>query len=214
VQRELLVSTDPAAEAARLIVGTQPRTWALAGGSTPRGLYERLVNADLPWPEIECFFGDERCVPPDHPASNYRMAREALLDRVPTSVHRMPGETCDAEAYERVLHDRLGDRPRLDLVLLGLGDDGHTASLFPGDAALEERTRLVARVERPDFSRLTMTLPLLSAARIALFLVVGDSKREALAQLLADADIPASRVAADRVIVVADHAAAGDAARA
>jgi len=206
---QLLVGEDPAAEAERLIVGLQPRTWALAGGSTPRALYERLAGADLPWSDIECFFGDERCVPPDDPASNYRMAHEALLAHVPATAHRMRGEDCDAEAYERVLRERLGERPRFDLVLLGLGEDGHTASLFPGDPALEERERLVRRVEGPDVARLTLTLPVLSAARVALFLVAGASKREALARLIEGADIPASRVAAERVIVVADPAAAG-----
>jgi len=206
---ELLVSVEPAAEAERLILELRPRTWALAGGSTPRGLYERLVRADLPWPEIECFFGDERCVPPEHPASNFHMAQEALLAHVPATVHAMPGETCDAEAYERLLRDRLGDAARFDLALLGLGEDGHTASLFPGDPALEERERLVVRVERPDFPRLTVTYPVLDAARVALFLVVGASKREALTHLLEGGDIPAARVASERVLVVADPAAAG-----
>lgn len=207
--RELIVSDDPATEAARLIRELSPRSMALAGGSTPRALYERLGAADLDWANVDCFFGDERCVPPDHPDSNYRMALEALLSRVPARVHRMPSEACDAAAYEEVLRAELGDAPVLDLALLGLGEDGHTASLFPGDAALEERERLVARVERPDHPRLTLTLPVLSAARVAIFLVAGASKRDALASLMADGAIPAARVAAARVVVVADTAAAG-----
>ena len=99
--------------------------------------------------------------------------------------------------------------PRLDLALLGMGADGHTASLFPGDAALEERERLVVRVSRPDHQRLTLTLPVLSAAKVALFLVSGADKREALSRVLAGEDLPAARVTAERVLFVADREAAG-----
>ena len=156
------------------------------------------------------FFGDERCVPPDHPDSNYRMAYEALLSHVQARVHRMPGETCDAAAYEEELTRVFGPGlPEFDLVLLGLGEDGHTASLFPGDPALDITDRRVVRVERPDHPRLTLTLPVLSAAKVVMFLVSGESKREALGRLLAGADIPAARVRARQVIVIADEAAAG-----
>ncbi|MSP21731.1 MAG: 6-phosphogluconolactonase [Dehalococcoidia bacterium] len=203
--RPQLIVTDNWVEAAlAVIIEARPRTWALAGGSTPRQLYERLATVDLPWADIEVFFGDERCVPPGDPASNYRMAHEALLRHVPATTHRMPGETADAAAYEAVLRARLGVQPALDLVLLGLGEDGHTASLFPGDSALEERTRLVARVHRPDVDRLTLTLPVLSASKRALFLVTGATKREALRALLNGGPIPAARVHAKRVVVVAD----------
>lgn len=210
MKRELIVAEEIAEEAARRIVALQPRTIVLAGGSTPRRLYERLVTCDLPWHEIDVFFSDERCVPPDHPASNYGMAAAALLDHVPARVHRMPSERCDPEAYEAALTRVFGPGlPTFDLVLLGLGEDGHTASLFPGHPALEERTKCVVRVERPDVPRLTLALPVLSAAKVALFLVEGARKREALRRLLADEAIPAAQVRARRVVVIADKAAAG-----
>jgi 6-phosphogluconolactonase len=213
--RELVVVEDVAAAAAERVLALRPRTVALAGGSTPRALYERLATAELPWTSMSLWFGDERCVPPDHPDSNYRMAHEALLAHVPAEAHRMRGEDCDAPGYERELCEAFGangsvgsEMPRFDLVLLGLGADGHTASLFPGDAALEERERLVVRVERPDHARLTLTLPVLSAAAEALFLVTGAEKREALRALIeGDPTIPAARVLAERVVVLADREA-------
>ncbi len=208
-ERELLVVEDLPSAGLGLFTSLEPRTLALAGGSTPRALYQALAEVDYPWSEVDVFFGDERCVPPDHPDSNFRMAHRALLSKVAARVHRMPAESCDPIAYERELAGALGPgAPTLDLVLLGLGDDGHTASLFPGDPALEERDRLVARVERPDHPRLTLTLPVLSAARVAAFLVSGESKREALTRLVEGRDIPAARVAAGRVVILADRAAA------
>ncbi|MEX2159713.1 MAG: 6-phosphogluconolactonase [Dehalococcoidia bacterium] len=201
---------DLAREGAALFLAVRPRTVALAGGATPRRLYERLAQLDHPWGETDVCFGDERCVPPDHPDSNFRMAHEALFSRVRARVHRMHGETCDPARYEEELASIFdSDPPRFDLVFLGLGADGHTASLFPGDPALDERERWVVRVEREDHARLTVTLPVLSAAKTAVFLVSGEAKREALRLLMACADIPAARVAADRVIVLADRAAAG-----
>ena len=209
VKPEFVVVQDVAVVAGERFLALRPRTVALAGGSTPRRLYERLATCDFPWPETEIFFGDERCVPPDHPDSNYRMASEALLSKVPANVHRMPGETCDAEAYEEELRQVFGaGLPKFDLVLLGLGEDGHTASLFPGDPALEEKQRWVVRVERPDHSRLTLTPPVLSAAQVALFLVSGAAKREALQRLRDGDDIPAALVQAKRVVILADEAAA------
>jgi 6-phosphogluconolactonase len=201
------------AEAARQrLRALQPRRLALAGGSTPRALYEALRADDLPWAEIDVFFGDERCVPPDHPDSNEGMARRALLDRVPARVHAMGGASCDAAAYESELAKVFGagQPTAFDVALLGLGEDGHTASLFRGDAALDEGERLVARVERPDHPRLTLTPPALSAAGVALFLVAGASKREPLARWLAGENLPPSHVRAARVEVLADaDAAAG-----
>ena len=208
MRRELRITDDPATAAADLFLEVAPRTVALAGGTTPRRAYERLATLDYQWPEVDVFFGDERCVPPDHPHSNFRMAHEALLSKVPVHVHRMPGELCDAPAYERELREVVGSNPALDLVILGLGEDGHTASLFPGDAAVEEIERLVVRVERPDHPRLTLTFPVLSAAPVALFLVEGERKQEAVRGLLAGEDIPATRVASDRVVILADPAAA------
>jgi 6-phosphogluconolactonase len=209
LNREVLVTDDIAATAADIFLHERPRTVALAGGRTPRTLYTLLATKAYDWSAVEVFFGDERCVPPDHPASNFRMAHETLLSKVAARVHRMPGETCDAPAYEHELRRILGqDLPALDLVFLGIGADGHTASLFPGDPALEETRRLVVSVARPDHRRLTLTLPVLCAARLAVFLVSGEEKRDALRRVLAGENLPAARVAARRVVVIADPAAA------
>lgn len=208
---ELVVAQD-IADAADRFLALRPSTLALAGGSTPQHFYRHLATCVFPWSETEVFFGDERCVPPEHPDSNYRMASEALLSRVRARVHRMRGETCDAAAYEEELERAFGPGlPEFDVVLLGLGEDGHTASLFPDDPALEVTDRRVVRVERPDHARLTLTLPVLSAAKVALFLVSGTSKREPLSRLLEGEDIPAARVEAERVLIIADEAAAGTA---
>jgi 6-phosphogluconolactonase len=160
------------------------------------------------------FFGDERCVPPDDPDSNFRMADQALLSRVAARVHPMTG--CDPVAYEHELERVVGAGiPALDLVFLGLGEDGHTASLFPSDPALEERERAVLLIDRPDHRRMTLTLPVLSAARLVVFLVAGEGKRSALRRLLAgDEGVPAARVRASRTVVVADPAAAAGLGRA
>lgn len=173
----------------RRILESQDRcSLALAGGSTPRPVYERLA-AELPdrdpWSHIDVFFGDERCVPPADPASNYRMAKEALLDRVPVAapqVHRMEGERADhdeaARAYEAILPDRL------DLLVLGLGNDGHTASLFPEASSLAETRRRVLAVRGPKapFGRLTITPPVILDARLTIVLATGADKAEALAR--------------------------------
>ncbi len=202
---------------------------ALAGGSTPRVLYALLADPGgpfatrMPWQRTQVFFGDERHVPPDHPDSNFRMASQSLLERVPVpaeNVHRIRGELPDADAaaaaYERELRAALGEPPALDLVLLGLGEDGHTASLFPGSPALEERERWVVApwVERLGKRRITLTLPALEAARQVLFLVTGAGKSAALRRALrepASAEpVPASRVRPGngRVLWLADRAAA------
>jgi 6-phosphogluconolactonase len=179
---------------------------ALAGGSTPRGAYELLAGdvfaPRVDWARVHVFWGDERCVPPDHTDSNYRMAREALLDRIPISagnVHRMRGELVPeaaADAYEAELDEVLGAEGRFDLVLLGMGVDGHTASLFPGTQALEERERRVAAyyVEKLGAWRVTLTLPALNAARRVLFLVGGAGKRDALNRVRAGEPLPAALV--------------------
>jgi 6-phosphogluconolactonase len=182
---------------------------ALSGGNTPRPVYARLAVAanDLPWDLVRFTFGDERCVPPEDPESNFRMARETLLApaRVPEkSILRMRGEI-DPQIAAREYQDQLdriateGDEPiyRHDLILLGLGDDGHTASLFPGTAALDETIRLVMANFVPKFNtwRLTFTFPLINAARHILFLV-GASKNPALIErvLQGDSQYPAARV--------------------
>lgn len=224
-------AADAVVEHARAAVGARGAfAVALAGGSTPAALYHLLADARGPWraavawDRVHVFFGDERSVPPDHADSNFRLADEALLRHVPVAaVHRMEGERPAEEAaraYEARLARRFGagPPPRLDLVLLGLGADGHTASLFPGSPALEERLRWVAAPWVPAVGahRLTLTLPVLDAAAAVLFLVAGASKREPLAALLAPPDaragapIPAARVApAGSLTVMADRAALG-----
>jgi len=176
-------------------------TLALCGGSTPRLLYRQLEREDLDWSKVELFFGDERCVPPEHADSNYRMAREAFLDRVAlpaANVHRIRGELDPdpaAAQYEgelaRIFALAPGELPRFDLVLLGLGTDGHTASLFPGTPALEERERLVVAnrlgadgsgTDGPD--RVTLTYPVLNAASAVLFLVAGEGKASVAADIV------------------------------
>lgn len=212
MERELRVVDNLAHAALDAFRDAAPLSIALAGGTTPRPFYELLAveAAAHPWRDVDVVFGDERCVPPDHPASNYRMAFTALLSKVDARVHRMPGESCDAEAYEHTLARVFEPGvPHIDLALLGLGEDGHTASLFPGDPAVDENERLVVRVERPDHPRLTLTVPVLSAAGLVLFLVSGEAKREALRRLMAgDRGIPAALVEAEHVVVLADRTAA------
>jgi len=161
-------------------------TVAMSGGSTPKLLYELLVDAQVPWAKTHFFWSDERHVPPDHPDSNYRMAYEALLSKVPVpegNVHRMHGENPDAaEAaaeYEQTLLP-------LDLILLGLGTDGHTASIFPSSDVLHETKRLVAAtwVEKLNTYRITMTLPLLNSGAAVLFLVSGAEKAQIVKEVI------------------------------
>lgn len=168
---------------------------ALAGGGTPRPVYEQLARMDVPWPAVHLFFSDERRVPPDDPASNYRMVRESLLDAIggAAHVHRMQGEDADgaaaAAAYEAGL-------PRsLDVVVLGMGDDAHTASLFPGSDAIMEKERRVVAVPGPAGgpARLTLTPVALGAARDRVVLVAGASKAEVLADVLGSAPDPLRR---------------------
>jgi 6-phosphogluconolactonase len=168
---------------------------ALAGGSTPKATYEALARdyaERLDWSTVHVFFGDERTVPPDHEDSNYRMANEALLSRVPVGgVHRMRGELSPAEAaeaYEEELREFFGPdgSPRLDLILLGLGEDGHTASLFPETSALDVTDRWVVAnpVLKLETTRLTLTVPAINAAMAVTFLVAGEGKAEALKEVL------------------------------
>jgi 6-phosphogluconolactonase len=172
---------------------------SLSGGSTPRGLYSRLAQSsrNLAWDKIYFFWGDERHVPPDDKASNYRMVRETLLSQAPIPpdhVFRMQAENPDAthvaEQYEQTVKQffglKPGELPRFDLMLLGLGPDGHTASLFPGSAALRERSRLVVAnwVEKFGHYRLTFTAPVINDAAEVMFLVSGADKAEALQAVL------------------------------
>jgi 6-phosphogluconolactonase len=174
-------------------------TFALSGGSTPRRVYELLAGEEFRtdmdwWPNVHLYFGDERMVPPDHAESNYRMASEALLSKVsipPENVHRIDGvgdAAANASAYEREMRGLFGDAewPRLDLVLLGMGDDGHTASLFPGTTALDEKRLWVAPnwVEKLGAWRVTLTAPAINAARRVTFLVTGSGKAGRLREVL------------------------------
>lgn len=175
-------------------------TVALSGGSTPKRLYELLAaDARLDarmWSHMHFFWGDERCVPPDHRDSNYHMTREAMLAHVPVprlNQHRIEGERephVAAAGYEdtmqRALPERVDGLPVIDLVLLGLGTDGHTASLFPGTTLLDERGRWVAAGWVPSVQawRVTMTLPVLAAGRLVLGLAAGADKADAVARLL------------------------------
>ncbi len=175
---------------------------ALSGGSTPKSLYALLADdssfrAEVPWDKTHFFWGDERHVPPEHPESNYRMAQEVLLSKVPLpseNIHRInagnPNAQRAAEEYEETLRAffclRPGEFPRFDLVLLGMGADGHTASLFPGTEALRERKRMVVAnwVEKLHAHRITMTLPVFNRAAMVLFLVSGGEKAETLRRVL------------------------------
>lgn len=170
-------------------------TVALSGGSTPRLLYRRLAEPDLrqkvDWSQVELFFGDERAVPSGHADSNFRMAEEALLRHLPPGARAwpMPAADGDAEAYQQRIWDRVtmgrGAAPRFDLVLLGIGTDGHTASLFPGTAALAETRRLVVMNEVPQLAtrRMTFTYPLINAAARVWVLAAGADKRPVLEDL-------------------------------
>ena len=171
---------------------------ALAGGSTPKAVYERLASRDyaqqIDWQRAHVFFGDERCVPPDDARSNYRMVRAALLDHVPipaSQVHRMRGEddpAMAALACEQALRDLFypSRLPAFDLICLGLGDNGHTASLFPGTAALRETSRWVVAqyVEVMQSWRITLTAPVINAARQVVFLVQGAEKAAVVQRVL------------------------------
>jgi 6-phosphogluconolactonase len=204
---------------------------ALSGGSTPRALFHLLAQPpyreQVDWSRTHVFWGDERCVPPNDPESNYRMAREALLFHVPIPAHqvyRMPGESADPAAgaalYEMTMRRAFalapGEQPRFDLILLGMGPDGHTASLFPHTSALHITDRLVVAnaVEKLGMTRLTLTAPAINHAALVVFLVAGADKAETLAAVLQGPrrpeDLPAQLIAptAGAVLWLVDRAAA------
>ena len=203
---------------------------ALSGGSTPRGTYLRLgteaLVSEVMWSRVHILWGDERCVPPDHVESNYRMARETLLDHVPVpaaNVHRIHGEddpATAAAAYEATLRALLQTPTgaRIDLVLLGLGEDGHTASLFPGGAAVHEQTRWVmaARASAGSMWRITLTPAVINAAAEVLFLVSGGAKAGILGRVIEGPrrpqELPAQAIAPSngRVRWCVDAAAAAE----
>jgi 6-phosphogluconolactonase len=226
-------AADEFARAAEEAAAARGRfTVALAGGTTPRGIYALLATDELagtrklPWPKCQIFFGDERPVRPDQPDSNFRMAREALLGKVPIpldNIHRIRAELyaqMAAEDYEDTLRSVFGLRPgawpRFDLIMLGLGADGHTASLFPNTEALKETSRLVApnRVPSLKSHRITLTLPVLNAAAEVMFVVSGAEKARTLSQVLDHApsgqSFPAQSVRpqSGRLLWLVDEAAA------
>ena len=227
-------AADLFVDVAREAIETRGRAdIALSGGSTPRSLYQLLATPDFAsrsdWAHVHLWFGDERCVGPDDPQSNYHMAREALISHVaipPENVHRMEGELPPTEAaqrYEEALRATFdlvpGVLPRLDLIWLGLGPDGHTASLFPDTAALKVEDRLVTANHVPQLNtdRITLTFPVINAAAVIAFLVAGEDKAARVAQVI-ESDrsdpttlLPSQRIAPleGRLLWLLDMAAAG-----
>lgn len=232
-------TTELSTTAAELIVETVQKnldrkdqlTFALSGGSTPKELYSLLSSEPyrdrIAWDRVHFFWGDERHVSPDHPESNYRLAHDCMLSRVPVppeNIHRVRGETPDAQQaaadYEqeliRAFHLSAGQVPQFDCMLLGMGPDGHIASLFPGTKALREKKRLVVAnwVEKFMHSRITMTFPVLNNADRIMFLVTGGNKAEVLREVLEgdeQADpLPAQMIRPNQgtVIWLADRVAA------
>lgn len=174
-------------------------TIALSGGSTPKPLYEAIADQSLPWDKIHVFWGDERYVPANHPDSNEGMARAAWLDRVAIpegNIHAVPTAEADpvdaAAKHDKELRNffgvELGAVPAFDIILLGMGDDGHTASLFPHTEALTVGDRLVTVGDKGDTPRITFTVPLINQARCVIFMIAGTNKREALSHVFAAED--------------------------
>jgi len=207
----LAAATEFATLASQAVRSQERFSVALSGGSTPKALYTLLASGsvpNIPWEKIFFFFGDERFVPPDHPDSNYRMARETGLFAKVSDDHvfrvRTEGKDADAAAldYEHTLRKffglQLGEFPRFDLVFLGLGPDGHTASLFPGTVALNEKRRLVVAnwVEKFHSYRITFTLPVLNRAACVMFLVAGADKADIVREVLENgsANLPSQKV--------------------
>ena len=224
---DLRVVEDPAAEVAGLLTeaARAGQDVVLTGGSTPGRAYELAAEAGEDWSGATVWWGDERCVAPDDERSNYKLARDTLLARLPEgrrpAAVRMEGERgpqAGADAYEAAMRERLGERPRFDLVLLGLGPDSHCASLFPGKPEPEMVDRLVVGVPEaglePFVPRVSLTLPALNAARLVVFMVTGASKAEAVVRAFGDPPDPVSPAArvrpdAGELLVLCDAAAAG-----
>jgi 6-phosphogluconolactonase len=225
---EIRVSEDPAAPVAELLgeAAAGGGNLVLTGGSTPRRAYETAARAGADWSRATVWFSDERCVPAGDGRSNFSLVEGALVSRLPQDaqpeVFRMEGELgpeIGAANYEAELRARLGNDPRWDLALVGLGPDAHVASLFPGKPEVEETRRLVAGVEyagwEPFIPRITLTLPALNAARRVIFLITGSDKAPAMKRAFgdpADPSSPASRVRprAGELIVFCDEAAAAE----
>jgi 6-phosphogluconolactonase len=206
---KLEVLDDPAEAVAELLAAASGHV-VLTGGSSPKRAYELAARGD--WSRTTVWFSDERCVPPDHEWSNYRMADEALFSKLDPRPEVLRMEAADA--YEALVRERLGDEPRWDLLLLGLGPDSHTASLFPGKPEVDVTDRLVVGVPeagmQPQVPRISLTLPAINAARHKVFMVTGESKVEAVRRAFGDppdAESPAAHVRP--VTVLLDSAAAG-----
>jgi 6-phosphogluconolactonase len=229
VNADIRVVDDPAGEAAERLAEAAAKGGhvVVTGGSTPRGAYQRATRLLDDWSAAELWFTDERCVPPEHEHSNFRMVKEALLDTIerrrPAAVHRMRGEAGPhdgAAAYEEELRSSsFGAQPlpELDLIVLGLGPDAHTCSLFPRDDALGERERWAVGVDTqgmaPLVSRITLTLPVVNAARSALFLVTGEDKAEAVSRAFKGSPDPSApgslvQLGSGELTVILDEAAA------
>jgi 6-phosphogluconolactonase len=208
--------SDDAAGAAAALLREAGGHLCITGGSTPKAAYERVAGERHDWSGVDFWFTDERCVPPDHEHSNFRMADEALLSRATgAKVHRMKGELGPAEgAADQAREYEAAGRPAFDLVLLGMGPDAHICSLFPGADALGERERPVVGVETPGMaplvSRITFTLPVVNSARQIVFLVTGEDKADAVGRAFSgrrDPTAPASLVEGE-VTVLLDEGAA------
>ena len=223
---DIQVLDDPAARVAEMLAeaASKGQHIVLTGGSTPRLAYEKAAGKDADWSAAEIWFGDERCVPPEHEHSNFGMANAALLSKIqPKAVHRMRGELGPqdgAREYAEQLDAAFGQGflPEFDLLLLGLGPDAHLASLFPGNPELGEQTKTVVGVESPGMAplvaRISLTLPVINAASQVVFLVSGEDKAEAVARAFGGMrpgpDAPASLVRPEpgSLTVLLDPAAA------
>jgi 6-phosphogluconolactonase len=215
VNPDFRVSGDPAGAAVTLLKEATGHL-CITGGSTPRTAYERVATERSDWSGVDFWFTDERCVAPDHEHSNFRMADQALLHVAEGAiVHRMKGELGPTEgAGEQEREYEAAGRPDFDLILLGIGPDAHTCSLFPGDAALGERERAVVGVETPGMaplvSRITFTLPVVNASRRIVFLVTGHDKADAVARAFSgrrDPMAPASLVEGEVTVLLDEEAA-------
>ena len=208
MSREIRVSEDPAAEVAERLTEAAVAGGhvVLTGGSSPKAAYQLAAERDADWSGATVWFTDERCVPPADPDSNFGMADRALLSQLSAgpSVVRMEGELgpdAGAGNYEAAVRERLGSDPRWNLLLLGMGPDGHTASLFPGKPEVEERSRLAVAVPLagmdPQVPRISLSLPALGAAREAILLITGENKADTVARVFGpspDRSLPAAQV--------------------
>ena len=194
---------------------------AVAGGSTPQRAYELLADMQGTWSHVHLWLGDERCVPADHEDANQRMIKQSLCDKLRAGdrpvLHPVRGELLPEDAawlYATEIVRTMGEKPVFDFVLLGMGPDGHTASLFPGRVEAEAQEAPVIAIRdspKPPSERITLTMPVLRRARFTVLLATGESKREALARVRAgDAELPSARLGEDLDEIVCDRAAAGD----